>query len=86
MAEWIAVTERLPELDNNKADDRGRQKSIRVLCACKQKSGKVFVKEGYYVLWDGDRVYWRIPGSIDSVTHWMPMPEPPADMRKGENG
>lgn len=52
------------------------QPSVRVLCACKQKSGKVFVKEGYCELW-GSNVVWKIPGSIDAVTHWMPMPEAP---------
>ena len=70
------VAERLPDLDGTKTDDWGRQKSVRVLCSCTQKSGKVFVKEGYYVF-HGDDVYWRIPGSIDCVTHWMPLPEPP---------
>ena len=73
---WISVEDRLPSLDATKTDDFGRQKSVRVLCVCKQKSGKVFVKEGYYVVGAGDGVYWRIPGSIDSVTHWMPLPEP----------
>ena len=73
---WISVEKRLPERDATKTDNFGRPKSVRVLCTCKQRSGKVFVKEGYCV-WDGDHVYWSIPGSIDDVTHWMPLPEPP---------
>lgn len=75
--QWISVEDELPSLDATKTDDFGRQKSVRVLCVCKQKSGKVFVKEGYYVVCAGDDVYWKIPGSIDSVTHWMPLPTPP---------
>lgn len=76
--EWISVEERLPEL-GGKARTLGKlqiQSSVRVLCACKQKSGKVFVKEGFYELW-GSNVVWKIPGSIDEVTHWMPLPEAP---------
>lgn len=77
MTNWISVDERLPEID---PDKKGRYKngkvSIRVLCACKQYSGKKMVKEGYCE-W-GDWGYsWRIPGSIDMVTHWAYLPEPP---------
>ena len=81
-SEWISVEERLPDLEPPliKYGSVGyKQKSIRVLCACKQESGKIMVKEGYYEVWvDNPRKpYWRIPGSIDSVTHWMPLPEAP---------
>ena len=83
--EWISVEDRLPETEKTHIKDGNRwfDKSIRVLCVCKQKSGKVMVKEGYYELYthaDGTKSnapYWRIPGSIDEVTHWMPLPEPP---------
>lgn len=80
--EWISVEDRLPEVETTAKGwgDHKVQKSIRVLCACKQKSGKVLVKEGYYELWDYSvKPYWRIPGSIDSVTHWMPLPTPPTE-------
>ena len=68
---WIPVTERLPEDDEV------------VLIAC--KIGKMFV--GYHKhLYPGCEV-WRILTARDStkkitytVTHWMPLPEPP----KGE--
>lgn len=75
---WISVDERLPELNGDVRTwgELKIQPSVRVLCACKQKSGKVFVKEGFYEMW-GSRVVWKIPGNIDSVTHWMPLPEPP---------
>lgn len=77
-SEWISVEERLPDLEGGVRTwgDLRIQPSVRVLCACKQKNGKVFVKEGYCEMW-GSRVVWKIPGSIDSVTHWMPLPEAP---------
>ena len=83
--EWIDVNDRLPELETipTKPNFRHKPKSERVLCACKQRSGKVFVKEGFYELWDGNPI-WRIPGSIDTVTHWMPLPEPPDVLKEGE--
>ncbi len=76
---WIDVNERLPEIIAEKTRfEQTVKKSIRVLCVCKQKSGKVLVKEGYceWFNWS-DKPSWRIPGNIDSVTHWMPLPEPP---------
>ena len=81
-SEWISVDERLPDLEPTliKYGSMGyKQKSVRVLCACKQKSGKVMVKEGYYEVWveNPSHACWRIPGSIDSVTHWMPLPNYP---------
>lgn len=80
--EWISVDERLPEIEGD-ARTWGElkiRKSVRVLCACVQKSGKTFVKEGYCEVWgDSQRAYWKIPGSIDKVTHWMPLPMPPKE-------
>ena len=77
--EWTSVEDRLPDIENENIRQYNRcySESIRVLCACKQKSGKVMVKEGYCRIYDDNDIYWRIPGSIDSVTHWMPLPEPP---------
>lgn len=75
--EWISVEERLPQIDKNGKGRYGGERSVRVLCVCKQRGGKTFVKEGYYEPCANGSVFWRIPGSIDSVTHWMPLPEPP---------
>jgi hypothetical protein len=36
------------------------------------------VKEGYCE-WSDWGYSWRIPGSIDMVTHWTYLPEPPED-------
>jgi hypothetical protein len=79
---WIPVTERLPEVaTRHKTHRHTFTKSVRVLCVCVQKDGKTMVKEGYCEFWnDYPEPYWKIPGTIDSVTHWMPLPEPP----KGE--
>ncbi len=78
MTNWISVDERLPEID---PDKKGRYKdgevSIRVLCVCTQHSGKMLVKEGYYEKSSWGEIIWRIPGSIDSITHWTYLPDPP---------
>ena len=78
---WIPVTERLPEVatSHNTRWDKSTD-SIRVLCACVQADGKKMVKEGYCKVYSDGLVRWKIPGTIHSVTHWMPLPEPP----KGE--
>ena len=78
---WIPVTERLPEVESTHSIYRGDKytKSIRVLCACEQANGKKMVKEGYCEIWNDNvsNPHWKIPGTIDFVTHWMPLPEPP---------
>lgn len=78
---WIPVTDRLPEVaSKHKYGRSAYAKSIRVLCTCVQKDGKKMVKEGYCELWnDYPKPIWKIPGTIDSVTHWMYMPELPKE-------
>ena len=45
MNNWINVDERLPEIDpNKKGKYHNVPVTIRVLCACKQESGKVMVR------------------------------------------
>lgn len=77
--EWISVDDRLPEAVSTRKRYRSTsKKSIRVLCVCVQKSGKTMVKEGYCEWYnDYPEPRWLIPGTIDEVTHWMPLPEPP---------
>lgn len=77
--EWISVEDRLPEIDPYGKGRYGGTRSVRVLCVCKQRDGRTFVKEGYYEPCGDGSVHWRIPGSIDSVTHWMPLPTPPTE-------
>ena len=80
--EWISVEDKLPEVVSIHKGYRSTvKKSIRVLCVCVQKSGKTMVKEGYCEWYnDYPEPRWQIPGTIDEVTHWQYLPEPP----KGE--
>ena len=77
--EWISVDDKLPEVVSIHKRYRSTvKKSIRVLCVCVQKSGKTMVKEGYCEWYnDYQEPRWQIPGTIDEVTHWMPLPELP---------
>lgn len=80
--EWISVEDKLPEIVSIHKGYRSTvKKSIRVLCVCVQKSGKTMVKEGYCEWYnDYQEPRWQIPGTIDEVTHWSYLPNPP----KGE--
>ena len=80
--EWSSVKDRLPEIVSTCKRYRSTiKKSIRVLCVCVQKSGKTMVKEGYCEWYnDYPEPRWQIPGTIDEVTHWQYLPQPP----KGE--
>lgn len=80
--EWISVDDKLPEVVSIHQGYRSTvKKSIRVLCVCVQKSGKTMVKEGYCEWYnDYQEPRWKIPGTIDEVTHWKYLPQPP----KGE--
>ena len=80
--EWISVDDKLPEVVSIQKGYRSTvKKSIRVLCVCVQKSGKTMVKEGYCEWYnDYQEPRWKIPGTIDEVTHWQYLPQSP----KGE--
>ena len=80
--EWVSVEDKLPDVVSIHKGYRGTvKKSIRVLCVCVQKSGKTMVKEGYCEWYnDYQEPRWKIPGTIDEVTHWQYLPQPP----KGE--
>ena len=82
--EWISVKDKLPEVVSIHKGYRSTvKKSIRVLCVCVQKSGKTMVKEGYCEWYnDYPEPRWKIPGTIDEVTHWQYLPQPP----KGDGG
>lgn len=77
--EWISVKDRLPEVVSIHKGYRSTvKKSLRVLCVCVQKSGKTMVKEGYCEWYnDYPEPRWQIPGTIDKVTHWQYLPQPP---------
>lgn len=76
---WIPVSERLPAPASKRNRYNGKcWTSETVLCVCVQNGGKRMVKEGRCEFY-GDTPVWRIPGTIDSVTHWMPLPVPPKE-------
>ena len=83
--EWISVDDKLPEVVSIQKGYRSTvKKSIRVLCVCVQKSGKTMVKEGYCEWYnDYQEPRWKIPGTIEEVTHWMPLQEPQKGARMG---
>jgi hypothetical protein len=80
--EWISVKDKFPEIVSTHKRYRSTiKKSVRVLCVCVQKSGKTMVKEGYCEWYnDYPEPRWQIPRTIDEVTHWAYLPQPP----KGE--
>ena len=80
--EWVSVKDKLPEVVSIHKRYRSTvKKSIRVLCVCLQKSGKTMIKEGYCEWYnDYTEPCWKITGTIDDVTHWSYLPQPP----KGE--
>ena len=81
--EWIPVTERLPEEDGSylvTIDRSGGRQVVNILWFAKdgETVDEYELAEQKYVWYFYDSEYGYI--STDSVTHWMPMPEPP----KGE--
>ena len=60
--EWISVTERLPENIAN-----------RVLVVCERSNGVFYAhyEKPFWINLETDKPF------ISTVTHWMPLPEPP---------
>lgn len=72
---WIPVTERLPALIPCNA---GTAYSDAVIVWTSGRKAMIAVWDGIDFLCAAD--YWE--AWDEAVTHWMPLPEPPADMRK----
>lgn len=74
MSEWISVKERLPE----------RQKYVIWALAKPWFDGYSTI-EGYYDPFPNGMRFWRMtrcpstPYSLDNVTHWQPLPDPPKE-------
>lgn len=67
---WIPVDERLPK----DCED--------VLVFQRTQTGVCVIHTGY---WRGDKYGWWFDGCEQHcVTHWMPLPEPPAAGKEGE--
>ena len=62
--EWIPVTERLPENIAN-----------RVLVVCERSNGVFYAhyEKPFWINLETDKPF------ISTVTHWMPLPEPPKE-------
>lgn len=63
-ARWIPATERLPEA------------KVDVLAVVRCKDGTSVVNQGWYSVLN-ERWYIGLTGIHATVTHWMPLPEPP---------
>ena len=69
---WIPVEERLPELQNWDA-------SKLVLGIVQNESGYPPPNPCFCVYLGNQK--WRIHGRMATITHWMPLPEPPEEER-----
>ena len=69
---WIPVEERLPELQNWGA-------SKLVLGIVQNESGYTPPNPCFCVYLGNQK--WRIRGRMATITHWMPLPEPPKEER-----
>jgi len=68
MENWISVTDRLPDF------------GTPVLVCRKVVRGRPSVEFGARDV----NGWWRVYGTrCKSVTHWMPLPEPPKEVRRG---
>lgn len=74
MSEWISVKDRLPSTDETVlAIVYGRpRKNIQLVAACQLGA---WTEEGWIL---DEYPEWETP----SVTHWMPLPEPPEEARQ----
>ena len=79
MSEWISVKERLPEIDMESAV---YERCVNVIAATRM--GRViyvsYISNGYAKTQKGREPRFEWMGKICpfDITHWMPLPEPPA--------
>ena len=69
---WIPVTERLPEEDADVLCSRGNHIGALIDVYTYKGDGK----------WEDSYGYWNYT-DIEGITHWMPLPEPPAEVSNG---
>ena len=67
MTEWISVKDRLPE-------------GYEAVIVCRKGRGGCIVEQGCLDV----NGWWRVYGTrTKSVTHWMPLPDPPGEDAHG---
>lgn len=84
MSEWISVKDRLPELPN--ANGTFFSEYVLVFADCNGSVGCAIgfyahnapFQADYWVGWMGLTPLWKC-----TVTHWMPLPEPPKEVEDG---
>lgn len=88
MTNWIACAERLPEL--KLVDDGSMSESAEILAwiPIDGTAGRCTVANLHDL---GDGPSWVADGgdsfyALDVITHWMPLPEPPAQRRGTGDG
>ena len=68
MSEWISVKDKKPDC------------GISVIGVLKDPDGLPPVSECFYISSEFDNPYFPLFGSIQEITHWMPLPEPPKEV------
>ena len=73
MMEWISVENRLPEIKNRGKKENPCSDSVLVTDGVEIQVGNRWIcgNKEYFL------PYYRL--TIEDITHWMPLPEPPKD-------
>lgn len=79
MSEWIKCSERMPKVGKPVLLWRSDDECFEIGWLNQRQSA--FDLEGY---WE-ESSHWRDVG-IKDVTHWMPLPSPPAQRGEGQDG
>lgn len=84
-SDWISVETKLPKIIEFSAGE-GYGESEHVLVFLKNaRSGglRVAVSQLWFVdAWNGkSRMFWGCEGGFGEVTHWMPLPRAPKEIR-----
>lgn len=83
VGKWIPVTERLPDVDGrylcfHRGAYANWMQSVQFAKDARKFDEYAFKKqwENKWLLYDSEYGYY----AVDSITHWMPLPEPPKEV------